>query len=501
MNIVLIFPTQLFENNKLINENSIVYILEHKLFFTDYQYHKLKLILHRSTMKFYYDYIIDKYNCKVKYIEFNTDLETIFKSNKNKSIKMYDPVDHGIMEELNYLSDKYNIDLVIHDTPSFMETTDELKEYYSDNSNNISQTSFYIWQRKKYNILVDKNYKPIGGKWTFDKDNREPYTPNFNYDANFKENKSEYIQEAIEYIKKHFNNNIGTHLVYYLPIDFLNSKKHLTKFITERLDCFGPSQDAVSDNIIFGCHSVLSPMLNTGLLTPKYVIDKILNYYNKHKNTINFSSIEGIIRQIIGWRSWMRYNYIFKHKELINNNYFNHNRKIDDSWYSGNTGIGPIDEIIKKVLEYGYAHHIERLMYLGNFMLLSEFDPLDVYEWFQSMFIDSYTVFMETNVYGMSQYSSGPLLVSRPYFSSSNYIDKMSSYKKKPNIFNTIKLKNENYEWYEIWDALYYNFINKNKNVFKSNYSTARSVAQWNRKSNTEVKEKLKIAKLYLSNY
>ena len=500
MDVIIVLPIHLFESNDLINNDSHVYIYEHPSYFTNYDYHKLKLILHRSTMKFYYDYINNKHNCQTKYLEYTYDVENIFKKYQNKKINIYDPVDHDIMEQFNQFAIKYNIDLVVHDTLSFIEPYDDLTHYYNLNAANISQTSFYIWQRKRYNILVDKNQKPINGKWTFDKENREPYSKEFNEnitDINFKQTNNKYVQEAVKYVNKYFKNNPGSDN-FYLPNDFTGAKKHLTKFIKERLDCFGPYQDTVSENIVFGCHSVLSPLLNTGLLTPTYVIERILDYYEKNKKNLNFSSVEGIVRQIIGWRSWMRYNYMFKHKELINDNYFNHTRKLDKSWYTGKTGIVPIDDIIMKVLKYGYAHHIERLMYIGNFMLLSQIHPKEVYKWFQSLFIDSYTVFMETNVYGMSQYSCGPLLVSRPYFSSSNYIDKMSSYTRKPDVYPRIILNKEEYEWYEIWDALYYNFIKNNKLKFKKNYSTARSVGHWDRKSPGQKRELLKIATNFL---
>ena len=494
METVIILPNQLFENNKLINSNTKVYIYEHNMYFTKYKYHKLKLILHRATMKNYEDYLLKKYKCKVKYLEYTYDISMLFKKYKGKRIDMYDPVDHDIMKEFK----KYSKELFVHDTPLFLCTIPDLTSYL-DNGGTFHQTTFYIWQRKRLDILM-KDGKPIGGKWTFDTENRLPFPKDFKKD--FKPNvkqSNKYIIEATKYIEKNFSDNVGL-TDFYLPIDFKGAKEHFKKFLAERLECFGKYQDAVNKDIVFGCHSIISPLLNVGLLTPQYVVNEALEYYKKHK--IPIESIEGFLRQIIGWREILRLTYMFKHKEMKSLNHFNHKRKLDKKWFTDkpDTGIVVIDDLIQKVMKYGYAHHIERLMYLSNFMLITEIDPDDVYNWFM-IFIDAYPWVMYGNVYAMGQYSTGPLLMTRPYFSSSNYIDKMSSYKKKKDIYEKIKINNKDYEWYEIWDALYYNFINNNKKEFSKNYAIASSVSHWNKKSKSEQNNLLKIAKGYLKSY
>ncbi len=493
MNTVLVLPTQLFEDHKLVNKDTHVYLYEHPVYFTKYNYHKLKLIMHRATMKYYQDYLKKKYKCKVTYIEFHDNFKI-----KDKRIDFYDPVDFDVMKDLKQYAKKNNIELFAHDTPAFLCSMQDLTDYL-DNDGKFHQTSFYIWQRKRLGILVDKNNKPNGGKWTFDTENRLPFPNDFKKDAKFKNNTNKYVKEATGYIEKYFNSNPGG-TDYYLPIDHKGAKEHLMKFLKERLECFGPYQDAVSKDIVFGCHSVLSPLINTGLLTPEYVVNEIIKYYEKNKK-ISLESVEGVLRQIIGWRDYMKMVYMFKHKELIETNHFNHKRKLGQEWYDATFIIEPINDIIQKILKYGYAHHIERLMYLGNIMLLSEFKPKDIHDWFMCMFLDSYHVFMETNVYGMSQYACGPIMSTRPYFSSSNYINKMSTYKSKKDIYTKIKLGSDEYEWFEVWDALYYNFINNNKKEFSKNYAIASSVGHWNRKSKREQSDLLRIAKNYLEKY
>ena len=194
-------------------------------------------------------------------------------------------------------------------------------------------------------------------------------------------------------------------------------------------------------------------MLNCGLISPKYIVNETLRYANK--NNIPLNSTEGFIRQIIGWREFMRGMYVAKGNLQRTTNYWNFKRKIPTSFYTATTGIPPIDETIKKILVTGYCHHIERLMVLGNFMLLCEFDPDEVYQWFMEHFIDSYDWVMVPNIYGMSQFADGGLLATKPYISGSNYLKKMSDYPSG--------------NWNEIWDGLFWNFMNKQRNFFSTN--------------------------------
>ena len=175
-------------------------------------------------------------------------------------------------------------------------------------------------------------------------------------------------------------------------------------------------------------------------------------------------------------------------------NFFKHHLRLSNRWWLGKTQIPIIDLVIKKVEEYSYAHHIERLMILGNFMLICEIEPIEVNNWFQSFVaIDSADVFMIPNVLGMSQHSCGPLMMTKPYFSSSNYIKKMSNEK----IIGTVVLKSGEYDWSVIWDSLYYNFIYKNHDYLKKNYSTSRQVVHWDKKTHAQKNKILLLAKEY----
>jgi len=503
MNHVLILTNQIFEDSpileQLVNSNDKVILYEHPLHFTDFKYHKMKLVMHRATMKYYESYLNKKIKNKIVYIEFTDNFQQEIKKINPDKLHIYNPIDHDIMKELANTAKKLKFELAVYDNPinicKFADYQEYLKQ--SKNKNPYFHHSFYIWCRQKFNILV-KNNKPIGSKWSFDTENRLPFPKNYNnHDKEILDNANhnKYIEEAKKYVNKHFKNNHGSDN-YYLPIDFKGAKEHFNIFIKKRLNNFGPYEDAVDKDIIFGNHSVLSPLINIGIITPTYIIKETEKYYNSHN--IKIQSVEGYIRQLF-WREFCVLVYLFKHDELESNNFFKHKNKLSKSWYDANTPIELLNNIITKALTYGWVHHIERLMYLGNFMLISEIEPYQVYKWFMELFIDAYPWVMSPNVYGMSQHSSGPVMMKRPYFSSSNYIDKMSSYKKKKDIYKKIKINNQEYEWYEIWDIVYYNFIGNNYNYLKNNYSTANIANIWNKKSKDEKNNINKIAKRFFN--
>jgi deoxyribodipyrimidine photolyase-related protein len=227
----------------------------------------------------------------------------------------------------------------------------------------------------------------------------------------------------------------------------------LQQFFKERFASFGEYEDAIVYKEMLLHHSLLTPMLNVGLLLPTQIVNEALRYSRQHAIPIN--SLEGFIRQVIGWREFIRGVYTAKGRAERTRNFWGFSRKIPKCFYEGNTGIFLIDETIKKILKTGYCHHIERLMVLGNFMLLCEFDPDEVYRWFMEMFIDAYDWVMVPNVYGMSQFADGGLMSTKPYISGSNYLSKMSDYPKG--------------EWQDIWDALFWRFLVNRRAFFQTN--------------------------------
>jgi deoxyribodipyrimidine photolyase-related protein len=489
MTCLLVLPNQLFPIlQKDFDSIPDIIIYEHPVFFTKFAYHKTKLAYHRATMRRYYNELQSRY--KVKYIEFSTDIT--HQLNKYKNIYIYDPTDYDILKDLQIKIKRSNVHIL--ETPLFIFTRESINQYVIEHNKKYINQHFYKWARHTTSILMEDG-KPIGGKFSFDSENRLPFPKHHNTVQKIRAVNNIYTEEATKYVEKHFKDNPGD-ITFYLPIDRSGAKARLKTFLSQYLENFGRYQDAISSTEVFGYHSILSPMINIGLLSPMYVVTSAEDYYKSNKN-ISIASVEGFIRQILSWREYVRMLYIHEHNKLVKNNFFNHNRSLSKSWYDGSTGIKPIDDCIKKILKYSYAHHIERLMLLGGFMLIAQFKPVDVYKWFISMVsIDAYQWVMEPNVYGMSQFSCGDLMMTRPYFSSSNYIIKMSDY--TPKSGDKLELDGDTYTWADIWTALYYNFIHINKNYLKKNYSLASSVSHWADKSSKDKKQLLHIAKLYL---
>ena len=229
-------------------------------------------------------------------------------------------------------------------------------------------------------------------------------------------------------------------------------------------------------------HSLLSPLINVGLLTPQEVVSESVLY--AEKNEVPMNSAEGFIRQIIGWREFIRGIYECKGSFSRTRNFWGFNRRIPKSFYTGTTGIAPVDQTIKKVLKTGYCHHIERLMVLGNFMLLCEFDPDEVYRWFMELFIDAYDWVMVPNVYGMSQFSDGGVFATKPYVSGSNYLKKMSDYASG--------------EWMAVWDGLFWRFIDQHQDFFKGNPRTSMLFYSYQRMAVEKRETHLERAEIYL---
>lgn len=482
---VIVYPNSLFEENKLIEEygkNSKVYIVEEPLYFTKYKYHKMKLVLHRSSMKYYKDYIDKKYKIKTKYVEYDK-VEDLYSSLKNSTVHVYDPVEHMI--NFDKIGKKNKIEFAVHDSPLFLQSRTDLSDYIKMvKGKKITHAEFYKFQRKKHSLLLDPNDndKPMGGKWSFDTENRKKFPTTFKTDIKITHPEDKYIKEAKLYVNKNFSDNPGSPDLY-LPITFAGAKTHFKNFIKQKLQLFGKYEDAVSSKITFGYHSVLSPLINIGLITPHSILEEI----KKIKVTKdNIASIEGYVRQVIGWREYCNLMYFHKRTEL-DSNFFDNQNRLPKEWYTDKknvTGFDCVDDMITKTWENGYLHHIERLMYIGNYTFINEILPKDVFTWFQTMFIDSYHVFMYPNVYGMSQHASGPIMMTRPYFSSSNYISKMSNYKKN-----------------DLWDSIYYNFINNKAKLLEKNYSTAIQVKNWKKKSVEDKKQIIADAKNYKKTY
>ena len=492
----LVFPHQLFDQSALNASEGEIYLIESDLFFLQYQFHQQKIMFHRATMKYYADQLVQK-GCICHYINAHDPsakidmLITILAKKGIKKIQLYDPCDNWLSKQLKKAATENKIELRLLPSPNFINNLPENTQLLG-NKKTYFQTSFYTEQRKLRNILIEEDGSPVGGQWSFDVENRKKIPKNTSIPSIHFFETNQYILEASAYTKAHFNNNpgkpdapfnAGKKDLYY-PVTHADAKKAMELFITEKLALFGIYEDAmlVAEKTLF--HSVLSPLINVGLIQPLEFLDALLKAYQAAKAPIN--SIEGIIRQIIGWREFVQLTYRKIGSQQRTKNFWGFSKKIPASFYTGTTGIAPIDISIKKLLESGYNHHIERLMVLGNFMLLCEIHPDEVYQWFMEMYIDAYDWVMVPNVYGMSQFADGGMITTKPYICGSNYLMKMGDFPKG--------------EWQAIWDGLFWRFLSKQRIVFSKNPRWAMLLSTWDKMPDEKRNTHLKNAEEFLKN-
>lgn len=423
MNNFLIFPNTLYDI-KYLNKELTYYIYEHPDFFTKYNFNKKKLILHRASMVYYYD-LLKKNKFKVKYIEFNNKLPKL-------NYTYFDPI--------NKIDIK---DCIMIESPNFLLTKKQYNQY-RNKTDKFKFNNFYMWSKKELQLYPELKSKDTQNRKVFKNNIIIPKLSNINKEDLF------YINDAIKYINKYFSNNYGNTDNFHYPITHNTAYNWLIDFLNIKLKNFGNYQDYVNKNNNYMFHSILSSSINIGLINPNEIIDILKQYYNK----VDINNFEGFLRQLF-WREYQRYCYLYIN--FTKYNYFNNNKLLDKKWYNGTLGIKPIDDLIKSGFDTGYIHHIGRLMFIGNFMMLNNIHPKEGFNWFMEFSIDSYEWIMYQNVYDMVFFCTGGLTMRKPYISSSNYILKMSNYEKN--------------DWVKIWDNLFYDFLKNNKEkMYKFRY-------------------------------
>ncbi len=468
-----------------------VYLIEEELYFNQYSFHQKKLVLHRASMRYYKD-LLEKKGHVVHYIEASSPQSKIAEAinalpQTITEVHCADVVDDWLQRRLQKACDQKGIALVNYRTPYFLNSMTDLAGYFEEHPAYF-QTHFYIAQRKARTLLLEADGDPVGGRWTYDDENRLKFPkgqrpPSFLVPTN-----SDYVPEAIAYVQKHFGKNYGnTEPPFFkqqgfYPVTHKEAEDWLDDFLQNRFGLFGAYEDAMVPGESLLYHSCLTPLLNTGLLTPQQVLDKALDATVEYNVPLN--SLEGFVRQIVGWREFIRAVYEREGRRQRTKNYWGFTRKIPQSFWQGTTGIEPIDIVVQRVIQNGYCHHIERLMVLGNFMLLCEFDPDEVYRWFMEMFVDAYDWVMVPNVYGVITFADGGLMTTKPYISGSNYLLKMGTWKKGP--------------WQAVWDALFWRFMHEHRDFFSQNPRLGMLLSMFTKMPKAKQEEHLSIADKYL---
>jgi deoxyribodipyrimidine photolyase-related protein len=335
-------------------------------------------------------------------------------------------------------------------SPMFTCSRNRFAEFAGGKSR-LLMADFYRQQRKQLGVLVDDGGEPTGGQWSFDADNRKKLPRNVEPPKAPVAARGCHVENVIKIVKREFAQHPGNADEFWWPTTRAEAIAWLDDFIDRRLEQFGPYEDAMTTRSATVFHSLLSPCLNLGLLTPDEVISRVL----ERGVDAPLQSIEGFVRQVIGWREFVRGVYREFSERQEDSNFWSHERGFTDAWYEGTTGIAPLDDTIRTAQRLGWAHHIPRLMVLGNLMTLCEIRPTAAHRWFMEMFVDSSEWVMGPNVYGMGLFSDGGVFATKPYLCGSNYLLKMSDYSRGP--------------WCDTVDGLYWRFIDKHRDFFAGN--------------------------------
>ncbi len=458
-----------------------VVLAEHPRHFSDFKFHKKKLVFHRAGLKYYERKLGRKRD--VVYLEHGeVSREGLGRCLGRRGVKrasMYDPVDYGLEERLRRELKAEGIECEFVESPLFLCDREYLREHFGE-QRHYSMNSFYTEQRRRLGVLMEDG-RPAGGQWSFDKENRRPMRGEVEAPGVKPVRRNEYVREAEGYVNRHFGGNPGEAEGLIYPVTHAGARGWLADFVERRLELFGPYEDAISAEEPFLFHSVLSCLLNCGLLRVEEVLEAVLE---RGREGVRLNSVEGFVRQIIGWREFMRAVYALEGRRQAEANFWGCKQELPYAFCEAATGVEPVDVVIRRVMERAYAHHIERLMILGNFMLLCEIRPQEVYRWFMELFIDAYDWVMTPNVYGMSQYADGGRMTTKPYVSSSNYVRKMSDF--------------GGGEWCEVWDGLFWRFVERHKKVFAGNARMKVMAVQLERMDREKRRGHVRTAERYL---
>jgi deoxyribodipyrimidine photolyase-related protein len=387
-----------------------------------------------------------------------------------------EPGEWRLKQQIEELADDISIKLEMRDDDHFYCSHQEFVKWASDKKE-LRLEYFYRLMRKTHHILLDSDGNPEGGQWNFDQDNRKPYPkkgPGILEDPIFFEPDT-ITQEVITFVKETYANHPGSLEAFRWPVTRAQALEALEYFVEYRLRNFGVYQDAMWTDTPFGWHSILSSSLNLKLLNPREVIDAAVNSWKKYD--LDLSTIEGFIRQILGWREFVRGMYYLDMPQMAKDNYYDHQRSLPQWYWSGQTNMACMKDAIGQTLKYGYAHHIQRLMVTGNFALLAEILPSAVCDWYLAIYVDAIEWVELPNTAGMALFANGGRFTSKPYIASGAYIKRMSNYcgscKYKPDVrFGETACP---------VTTLYWNFLIKHRTQFESSPRTRLMTANLNR--------------------
>ncbi len=404
------------------------------------------------------------------------------------------PDEYRLDIQLREIAEKLPIPHHIADSEHFLTERQELKEFFAGKKRFLME-SFYRWMRKRYNIMMD-NEKPVGGQWNYDQKNRQAYDNKMPIPKPllFENNVSDIYRAIREKKVKTFGEIEPEKLIW--PVNRAQALALLKTFVKDGLPAFGTYQDAMTAKSWSLFHSRISFAMNTKLLHPLEVIEAAVNAWDKKKSKIKIQQIEGFVRQILGWREYMRGIYWALMPDLESMNYFDHDTALPDCYWTGETRMNCMRMAIGQSLRHAYAHHIQRLMVTGNFALLAGVHPAEVDDWYLGVYIDAIQWVELPNTRAMSQFADGGLVATKPYISSAKYIHSMSDY------CETCEYdwKNRHGDMACPFNSLYWDFFARHRKRLQKNPRVAIMYRVWDRMDKREQRNVLKQAEAYQKN-
>ena len=484
-------------------DQNVTYVLMELRSETDYAIHHIQKVagffaamraFAQELLERKHNVIYLKINDEDNLHSFEKNILNLVQKKKFSDFEYQLPDEYRVDINIKSLLQKLEITYSVHDTEHFFSTRDELGKFYAGKKLYIME-NFYRYMRKKNNILMDGD-KPLTGQWNYDSDNRKKLP------ATHKTSPPHVFHNDVSGIVAEITNTTITTIgtidahSFLWPINRGQSLVLLRFFVSECLQLFGTYEDAMSSNEWSLYHSRLSFSLNTKMISPAEVIEEAITEWSKRKSEIQFNQLEGFVRQIIGWREYMRGIYWHKMPEYATLNFFEHTAPLPQWYWTGNTKMNCLKQSIKQSLTYAYAHHIQRLMITGNFALLAGVDPDQLDEWYLGIYIDALDWVEVTNTRGMSQFADGGIVGTKPYISSATYIDKMSDYCGTC-YYNKSKKTGEKACPF---NSLYWNFYDKHEEKLKNNARVQMMYNVWRKMEPEHKAELLEQADYYLNN-
>ncbi len=455
MTVGLVLGDMLFDRLPGLNAAEAIFMSEDLGLATRVRHHQQKIVLFFSAMRHFRNALVAQ-GREVRYFELRDDSGSLLDrlgGLKPSKVITYEIADQFFRKDLLAWGQAHGVEIEFVPNPMFLTASADWQAYRK-RAKRLLMRDFYLQQRKRLGILLEPDGSPVGGKWSFDEDNRRALPKSVLPPAVWRPLPDAITQEVIALVKQEFAAHPGDATEFAYPVTHAEAANWLDTFLVERLSRFGEYEDALSLRSDFVFHGVLTPMLNNGLLTPAQIVKRTLEFHAETPVPIN--SLEGFLRQIIGWREFIR-GMADEYPPIGEGtmNGLGHTRKLGEAWWTGTTGLLPLDHAINKANRYGWCHHIERLMVLGSAMLMCEVEPAESYCWFMEMFVDSAEWVMGPNVLGMSQFADGGLFATKPYLSGSSYLRKMGDYPAG--------------EWCDTWDGLYWRFVDRHRELFAAN--------------------------------